>query len=697
MPPNGDPRARMQPENSPADSQDTALEIPVTARRDIQPERSHLTKFRFFFRHSWIVGVSLALGLLISVGYVMQAVPIYQSTIVLQVAEQQVRNFTSDSSSGNGNDDLRGDDILNTITQSLKLDSLYERVANEPAINQDPSIVPAIANGGTPPSPEALAIKINASTTVTLRRGTRLIDVSVESPVPAAAQKLATAVIEEFVQLNAEKDISTSSAKRKFLLDEVDRAKTNLQKSEDGLQVYKEALRMKQQVDDQQKVVDDLSQRYLDAHPRLIEARSLLADLRRNFDTEIKKVIANSPVEAAYWNQNPTTQGKQTQDDIISQELKQAEARTTVLQSEVNTESALFDSLLKQMREQDVQTEAAPIQVKVVDPAKLPKRPVRPDSVIVIRNGTIAGLVIGIILVFILQRFDSTFASAEEVEQLTELPVIAAIPLVGQVNTAKLPRLSLFKRTSSPSSSPTPLPGSSSVSDDIILIKDPGGVVAENVRNLWASLELVGKEADRRTILFSSALPGEGKTFTSCNYAVSVAQHGLKTLLIDADLRRPSVHTRFLLKNNRPGLTEHVAKGLPLDEVVHKNVIENLDIMLTGGKCPNPSEFFGGKGFAEILQKALATYDRVVVDSPPIIVVSDTRLIAPYIQTVCLVIKAESTSRYAVKRALNFLDMVNVRPVGIIYNCISSWSIDEYYGYSYSKEYKYGDVYRSKD
>lgn len=670
-------------EADPSDVESTATESTDISRLDIRPEKSLLSKFRFLLRHLWVVGLCVLVGLFISIGYVMKAVPIYQSTVVLQVAEQQVRVYNAKDNSSNGDDDLRGDDILNTITQSLKLQSLYERVANDPDVQQDVNIVPAQDSGTTPPTTEQLANSIGGATSVNLRRGTRLIDLSVENPVPEVAQKLATIVVKQFIAASAETDIGTSSAKTKFLLDEVGRTKLSLQKAEDGLQIYKEALRQKQRVDDQQKVVDDLSQRYLDAHPKLIEARSLMADLKLAFDAEIKKVIANSPTEAAYWTENSQPTG--SQDDQISSELKLVEARTNVLQSEVDTESALFDSLLKQMRDEDVQTEAAPVEVKVVDPAFLPKSPIRPNKPNMIRNGILAGLVAGIALVLLLQRLDSTFGSAEEVEQLTELPVIATIPLLSQTNPGKRSR-----RKAKANSDVSP---EDAKFQDIVLLSDPSGIAAENIRNFRAALELVGKEEDRRTTLFSSALPGEGKTFTSCNYAVSLAQQGLKTLLIDADLRRPGVHGRFHLKNDQPGFTDFVGRGMDLSEVVRSNIVENLDLMLAGNRCPNPAEFLGGKGFTETLEHALLHYDRVVVDSPPIILVSDTRLIAPYVQTICLVVKAASTSGHAVRRALNFLELAHSRPVGIIFNCVPTWSIDEYYGYYYSKKYKYGEAY----
>ncbi len=653
---------------------------------DLATEKNLLSKFRFVIRHLWVVGLFLLAGILIAIGYLITATPIYQSNVVLQVAQQQVRVFNPKDSTGNGEEDLRSDDILNTITQSLKLESLYERVANDPSVQQDDKILRWEDPAKPPLTPDQLAKKILKATKVTLRRGTRLIDVSVESRTPEVAQQVATLVVNQFIAASAASDIGTSSAKTKFLLDEVARTKLSLQKVEDGLQIYKEALRQKTRVDDQQKIVDDLSQRYLEGHPKLIEARSLIADLKLAFDAEIKKVIASSPTEAAYWTQNQKLTPNGTQDDRIASELKLAEARTRVLQTEVDTESALFDNLLHQMREENVKTESAPVEVKVVDPAPLPKEPVRPEKISVIRNGLLAGLGLGIVFVFILQRMDSTFGSAEEVEQLTDLPVIATIPLL--TDTAPTKRSRRRKAGADMEVSPE-----DAKYKDIVLLSDPSGIAAENIRNFRAALELIGRAEDRRTTLFTSALPGEGKTFSSCNYAVSLAQQGLRTLLIDSDLRRPGVHGRFHLKNDKPGFADHVGRGLDLSEVVQSGVVENLDIMLAGGRCPNPAEFLGGKGFVETLEGALLKYDRVVVDSPPVILVSDTRLIAPYIQTVCLVVKAESTSGHAVRRALKFLETARSRPVGIIFNCVPKWSINEYYGYYYSNKYKYGAAY----
>ncbi len=161
--------------------------------------------------------------------------------------------------------------------------------------------------------------------------------------------------------------------------------------------------------------------------------------------------------------------------------------------------------------------------------------------------------------------------------------------------------------------------------------------------------------------LFSSPVTNEGKTFTSCNYAVSLAQQGLRTLLIDATCAAPRARALRALREI-DGLIEHVSLNVAWDEVVQRGVIENLDILLPGVKTPNPAEFLSGDGLKDVIRQALTKYDRIVLDSPPVNAVSDTLLIAPYVQTICLVIRAKMTPAGAVDRALSLLRMARSGP-----------------------------------
>jgi capsular exopolysaccharide synthesis family protein len=230
-----------------------------------------------------------------------------------------------------------------------------------------------------------------------------------------------------------------------------------------------------------------------------------------------------------------------------------------------------------------------------------------------------------------------------------------------------------------------------SFSRKLPILGDPSGSAAENIRSLRAAIELLGRENDHRIILFCSALSGEVKTFTSCNFAASLAQQGRKTLLIDADLRRPGVHQLFELPEKSPGLTEHISLGTPWEKVVCRNVIENLDVLLPGAKCPNPAELLGGDGLRDVIRYAQAKYNRIIIDTAPINVVSDTLLIAPHVQSTCLVIRSEVTPRGAAERALRLLEMAKVRPVGAVLNGVSTDWKSSYGHQYYVADHSYGN------
>jgi polysaccharide biosynthesis transport protein len=624
-------------------------------------------------RRLWLIVLCFVAGILLTVGYLAATPSLYESTAVIQVAQQEKHAYNSADSRGNDqSDDLRSDDSLHTIEQELQLSSLFEHVVSDPGIANDKDLLPGLGFKSANVPVAEIVTRLIKQTTVKLRHGTRLIDVSVEHPVPEVAQKLANALVDEFIVDNGQAQTGAQKNVMEFLVREAERLKVNVQKSEDALQIYKEALLLKDRISDQQKALDDLTQRYREKHPKLIQARALMADLMGNFDSEIHKVMANAPSEASYWSADASHTMNGDAASRIQSELKFVEARTNVLQRECDTESALFDNVLKQMREADVSKEVAPIVVTVVEPAPLPVKPSKPRKILVMAIGSAASLVLGIGLAWLLTSLDGSFHSVEELQHFVELPILGVLPVVKPVASsaqARFPRLPV--------------------------INDPGGPAAEKIRSLRASLNLLGKESERKTLLFTSAMVGEGKTFVSCNYAASLAQQGLKTLLIDADLRRPAVPGYFNLPKDQPGLTEHVALGLPLEKVMQKNVIDNLDILLSGVKNPNPAEFLSGSGFPDTLKAALLVYDRIVVDSPPTTVVSDTLLLVPHVQSVCVVIRAGQTSRKLVQRNMDLLSMAQVRPIGVVLNFLRTRWGDTYYGYGtyqYSV-HKYGDSY----
>jgi capsular exopolysaccharide synthesis family protein len=616
-------------------------------------------------RKLWLIALCFFAVLALAIAYILTATPKFESIAVLEVEKQQQELYKANDKDA-ANDAAPSDDVeLKTIEQDLQLDSLFERVATNPAVVADPNFLPGLKfTGDKPPATRDIAAKLKGLTTIKLRKGTRLIDVSVLHPDPATAQLLATTLVNEFISMNGSSQTNTNKMAMTFLEGQAAKFKTDLQAAQDALQIYSSSLLLKDRINDQRKMVDDLTQRYRAKHPKLIEAKAALTELDNQFDASINAAIASSPTEAAYWSASVKAVPGESFDDHIANELKFVEARTNVLQSEGDTQRALFDNVLKQMREADVSKETAPISVSIVQPASAPDpdKPAKPRKLLITALAAVAGLVIGFGMVFVLDGLDSSLKTVDEAAQLLNLPVLGLMPVVK--------KLAKKKESKEDKAAKSGNLGSAFVSKGIVLVNDPDGLAAENFRSLRASIALLGKEKDHRVFLFSSAMTSEGKTFTSCNFAVSLAQQGLKTLLIDADLRLPAVYKQFNLSEKTMGLIEHVSLGVPLADVIQSNVVENLDVLLPGVKCPSPAEFLSGDGLKDVIQQCLMKYDRIVLDTAPINVVSDTLLIAPYVQSVCLVVRLGQTPRGAVQRALGLLEMTKIKPVGVVLNCV---------------------------
>lgn len=231
---------------------------------------------------------------------------------------------------------------------------------------------------------------------------------------------------------------------------------------------------------------------------------------------------------------------------------------------------------------------------------------------------------------------------------------------------------------------------------DLPVISDAKGALAESFRSLRSSLSLLGREELRRTFLFTSALPSEGKTFTCSNYAITCAQLGVTTLLIDADLRKPAISRLFFNESKKPGLSDCLAGHATLDEAICTSEIEKLSILPAGSLAPNPAELLASSEFSHLLEQALQKYDRIVIDTAPINAVSDTLILTPHVQSICLVVRAAYTPRAAVQRALKMLADIKCRPVGTILNRLPHGHGAGYYYYYYTGEYGSKGVYGSQ-
>jgi Mrp family chromosome partitioning ATPase len=374
------------------------------------------------------------------------------------------------------------------------------------------------------------------------------------------------------------------------------------------------------------------------------------------------------------------------------------------LTRQAETDRALYESVLRQIKDTNLAKDVKANAVSVIEHSSLPSFPISPRPTRTILLNLLGGLAVGLALVFGIDALDRSIKTVDQAESMLGLPVFAAVP----DTTDEGPVSRLKRRTKAFKSS-----------NYRVVVETPESPAAEAFRNLRAALSLLGPEAERKVSLFTSAVPNEGKSFTSANYSLALAQQGYRVLLIDGDLRRPNMHRIFRLpgaRNNSdedsaPGVTDclvgeadiaSAARQIPAGEIqlvdesieLTENILAatggQLFVLAGGRRAPNPAEILAGPFFGQLVAKAATLFDRVVIDSAPILAVSDTLLMMPHVQTVCIVVRAAKTPRAAVRRAITLLAKSGIRPAGLVLNRLRrSRGVGYYYYYAshgYGKE-----------
>ncbi|SMB88947.1 capsular exopolysaccharide family [Desulfonispora thiosulfatigenes DSM 11270] len=224
---------------------------------------------------------------------------------------------------------------------------------------------------------------------------------------------------------------------------------------------------------------------------------------------------------------------------------------------------------------------------------------------------------------------------------------------------------------------------------DIISLKNPKSPIAEAYRTLRTNIQFSDLDKALKTIIITSSVPGEGKTTSICNLAVTMAQANSKVLLIDCDLRKSQLHKRFELSNSK-GLTNVLAQKIPHQDIIQKTAIEGLDVLTAGPKPPNPSELLGSNAMKDFIAEMSKEYDRVLIDAPPIGVVTDAGILASFADGVILVVAARQVPIEGAQRSKELLERVQANILGVLLNKIPNDSRG-YYSYYYYHEYYEND------
>jgi succinoglycan biosynthesis transport protein ExoP len=451
-----------------------------------------------------------------------------------------------------------------------------------------------------------------------------------------------------------------------------------------------------------------LSQRYKEKHPRMIAAKAALNETRAALKQTVEQqpAVLKNAIEQARATENSLRAAAGDQEKAALA-LNKASIGYQELARQADTDRALYESVLRQIKEADLTKGTTANAVSVIEHSPLPSVPVSPNTMRAIALGLLGGIAAGLAAIFGTNALDRSVKTVDQAETTFNLPALAAIPEVSRGEAGG---------TQQNAHAP---PGTSSYR---LVAEAPEGPAAEAFRNLRAALSLLGPEEERKIFLFTSALPNEGKSFTSANYSLSLAQQGHRVLLIDGDLRRPSLHKIFRQVGSddqqgtkgeqQHGIVDFLVGDVALTDAVRVVSARDVDIIgtsdpastatvtatggqlsvLAGGRrAPNPAELLSGHSFAELIAEASKHFDRVVIDSAPVLAVSDTLLMTPYVQTVCMVVRARRTARNAVQRAVLLLAGTGSRPVGVILNRLPRNRGTDYYYYYASHGYGAGE------
>ncbi len=338
---------------------------------------------------------------------------------------------------------------------------------------------------------------------------------------------------------------------------------------------------------------------------------------------------------------------------------------------------------MKQKYEESRITEAGQMgKVRILDPALVAEK-VKPNKKINLLIGIFLGIGIGVGYAFIREFLDNTVKAVEHLER-KGLTILGIIPEMFGTDPKET-----VKRLAKPSK------GGSNFKRRLITYEDPKSPISESYRSLRTNISYASTVDKKiKSLLVSSSQPGEGKSTTTANLAIAFAQLRKKTLLVDADLRKPVQHNVFGLPRG-PGLSEYLIGDVAhIESIVHPTKIENLSIITAGGLPPNPSELLGSEAMSKLVKNLEREWDMVLFDSPPIVAVTDASMISGELDAIVLVVKAGQTERSAVDRALDTIKNVKAPLIGAILNGASQESLGGKYAYYYSY---YNYYYNSED
>src|SRR5712672_361341 len=723
---------------------------------DLMPREPHLLDYLIVLRkHQWLIlFFLLAIVSIVSIATIRMQ-PIYQATARVEIDRENANAIRfSDSESYDMYADL--EDYITTQSKILQSETLAMLTVKSMGLDNLPEFGgnPAKPVKPSPPGSEASLHRPRSLGAfpgrMTVKRvpNSRLLDVTFESTDPSLAARVVNAHLNNFIEENFRSRFEAATQASNWLSGQLNEMKIKVENAEDTRLAYErqnQIWTIDEKNDISSQKLADLNKQLTDAQADRINKEAVY-QLAQAGNYDAISAVRESPVIQDILKQESSTSAQYTDalnqygpkfpkvvrlqaqlkdlDELVAREktnignqmeaeyhgsrqrellLKNAldaqKAETNqmaekvvqynILKREADTNKQLYDGMLQKLKEAGITAGLRSSNIRVVDPALIPSYPARPNKTRNVMLSILVGLIGGIGLALLREYLDNTVKTPDDVETLARLPSLAVVPSLSNSNGKRNGRFAKLLKA--------PVIAGKESRAELISHNMPQSQMSEAFRPLRTSLLLSQADHPPQVILMTSALPREGKTTAAVNLAVTLAQLGDKTLLVDADLRKPGINRALsLVDGKHAGLSSYLAGVSSLDLItVPHPAITNLAAIPTGPIPPNPADLLSSRRLTELIAELRTRYKFVVIDSPPIMAATDAVILSVLVDGVLLVVRSGETPKEAFTRTCDLLSSVKSRVLGVVLNAVDSSSPDYYYSYRYYP-YSYGGYGREE-
>lgn len=689
--------------------------------------------FRVVRRFRWVIVATVAATLVLGLVYTLLATRSYTATVRLEIASSAAKVLQKGEVVTTEGRDF---EFLRTQYELLQSRNVAERTAAALALASDPAFAPPAGQGLASrllvlaglrkPPPEtagddgpdarqaAVVGQIVSRRVVSPLPGSRLVDISYTDSDPVRAQRVAAGLAEQYIASLRDKRFEATAYAKGFLEDQLRQIKARLEASEQALidfsekeqiirsgpdramiaetnltaanasldkavteriraeETYRQVenatdpafpqflsdetvATLRTRLNDLQMEYQEKGQIFRESYPEMVQLGRKIAETKKQLAQEIriiKQSLKGAYTEALKEEEALSQRVAEMRAQVL--DLQKRSIQFNILQRDAETNRSLYEDLLKRYKEVDVAGGVGASNVFVVDRAEVPTSPSSPNLRRNMMISALLGLLAGLGLAFLLDRLDNTILKADELERISGLPTLGLVPYVARGDTLQ---------------------------DEV---KNPASRLWEAYRSLATALQFSSDQGLPHTLFFTSSQASEGKSITSYLVARHFAGLGIRVLLIDADLRRPSLHRRVGVERGA-GLSNYII-GAALEEVAHETDAANLTFISAGQSLPNPAELLASPKLPALLRQVRDRFDLIVIDGPPVMGLADAALLSRAADATVFIVRAGKTGKHHIRGALKRLRAARCHMVGTVLSHYRQ-ELDVYaydYGYGYT-------------